>query len=109
MYKILIPAKAGISWNKTIILKIKSAYLFAFLFALNFCAAQENWIILDKSDYSIMYPGNWENKDIKEYPGVELILFAGSNLSKKEGFTESINLVIEAISAYNISLEYYIE
>lgn len=56
-----------------------------------------------------MYPSNWENKDIKEYPGVELILFAGSNLSKKEGFTESINLVIEAISAYNISLEYYIE
>ena len=80
---------------------------YTLLFLINFSFAQENWVTLDKVNYSIKYPNNWENKDIKDYPNVELLLYAGSESAEKDGFAESINLVLEDLSKYNISIEEY--
>ena len=67
----------------------------------------KDWNSLNKKDYSINYPKDWELNESRQM-GTSFILFSPLS-SQQDRFRENVNLVIQDLKGYNIDLEKYVE
>jgi hypothetical protein len=61
---------------------------------------------LDQSDYTIQYPSSWDLDQSGQF-GSTFFLFSPIS-SEQDRFRENISLIIQDLSAYNLSLEEYV-
>jgi hypothetical protein len=70
-------------------------------------ATNSNWKQLDKPNYSIQYPGDWELEQSGTMGSVFAILAPLE--SKEDKFRENVNLVVEDLKGQSIDLDRYAE
>lgn len=68
---------------------------------------QTDGLTFEKENYSITYPKNWDLDDSNRM-GAEFLIFSRLE-NEKDQFKENINLLIQDLSAYNMSLDQYVE
>ncbi len=65
------------------------------------------WLSVKVDGTSLKYPDNWELDDSRQL-GTSLILFSPQE-GDEDNFRENVNLIVQDISAYEITLEEYTE
>lgn len=66
-----------------------------------------NWSSLIGEKYEVKYPENWD-VDRRGLMGTSFILFSPV-IGKNDQFRENVNLLIQDLTAYNLSLDQYVE
>lgn len=69
--------------------------------------AQKDWNILERDNYAISYPKDWQSSDQKPEPSIEFFLLSDGKSQKEDQFRESINLKLENLSGQEMRLEAY--
>ena len=67
----------------------------------------KDWKSLNKNDYSIEYPKDWEVNESGQM-GTSFILFSPLT-SQQDQFKENVNLIIQDLTGYNLDLDKYVE
>ncbi|HEX4957974.1 MAG TPA: hypothetical protein VFV46_07330 [Lacibacter sp.] len=86
---------------------MKLVFVATFLFFGLFVSAQNNNPLIETSTYSIQPPKGW-TVDTSKTQGAELFLFSSLE-NKKDQFRENINLIVQNISSYGLSLDEYVK
>lgn len=85
--------------------------LVLFLLLLNLAKAvaqtDSNWKTLDKPNYSIQFPADWQSDDSGQL-GTDLFLFAPL-AGKEDQFRENVNLVSQSVAEFGVDLKGYVE
>lgn len=84
-------------------------FLIALTISIILCThsySQTDFIALDKENYSINYPKNWQ-LDTSGQMNSEFILF--SELEENDIFSENVNLLIQDIKGLNMTLKAFVE
>ncbi len=68
---------------------------------------QSEWKSFSSDSYSITYPGDWDLDDSKRM-GSQFFLFSRLK-SVDDKFKENVNLLTQDLSAYNMTLDQYVE
>jgi len=68
---------------------------------------QSGWESLSENNYSIKYPEHWDLNKSGQL-GTSFFLFSPLS-SEKDQFKENVNLLIQDLAGYNITLEKYVE
>jgi hypothetical protein len=68
---------------------------------------QESWKVLNKSGYTIQYPGDWDLNESGQM-GTSFIILS-KQTSQSDKFRENINLIIQDLTGQNIDLDKYTE
>lgn len=88
---------------------ILNLVLFLLLLSFSSAAAQidGNWKTLDKPNYSIQNPANWQTDDSGQL-GTDLFLFSPLS-AKSDQFRENVNLVSQSVAELGVDLKGYVE
>ena len=87
-------------------MKIKTITLLL-LFLSTTLFAQKDWKTLEKDEYAISYPEDWESSNKKPQPTMEFLLLSDENTQKEDLFRENINLTTEDLGDRELTVEAY--
>jgi len=81
--------------------------IFFFIVKLSVFGQTNDWKTIETEIYSIQYPNEWV-LDESGRMGTSFILFSPQT-SENDRFKENVNLLVQDLSGYNLSLEKYVE
>ncbi len=87
--------------------RIVSILLLSISPLLSIQAQSDTWKDLNKENFSVQYPGDWELNETGQM-GTTFILFSPLD-SPEDSFKDNVNFMIQDISAYNLNLDSYIK